>query len=82
MHHWSGGSTAAKEIQTIGPPRQRLQPMSPLHRPNSEKRPCEMVNASPSGTNVPVAMEMMVESMVKMMQSARSQESSDASIRF
>jgi hypothetical protein len=41
-----------------------------------------MVNASPSGTNVPVAMEMMVESMVKMMQSARSQESSDASIRF
>ena len=56
--------------------------MAPLHRPNSDKRPCEMVNSSPSGANVPVAMEMMVESMVKMMQSARIQETSESSIQF
>jgi len=56
--------------------------MAPLHRPNSDKRPCDMVGSSASAANVPVAMEMMVESMVKMMQSARTQESSETSIQF
>jgi len=56
--------------------------MAPLHRPNSDKRPSAMVGSSASAASVPLAMEMMVESMVKMMQSARTQESSETSIQF
>jgi hypothetical protein len=56
--------------------------MAPLHRPNSDNHPCEMVGSSASSANVPLAMEMMVESMVKMMQSARTQTSSETSVQF
>ena len=62
--------------------RRDLQSMAPIHRPNSNQRHFRIADSSPSQQSVPFAMEMMVESMVKMMQSARTNDSSESTIQF
>ena len=46
-----------------------LKSMS-IKRPTSNKKPGEQSSTTPSGKEVPMAMSMMVESMVKMIQKA------------
>lgn len=57
------------------PPRITFKPMS-LLRPPSDDRPGEQASQTPSGKKVPMAMSMMVDSMVRMIQKASSQEES------
>ena len=41
-----------------------------INRPNSNKKPGEQSSKTPSGKEVPMAMSMMVDSMVRMIQKA------------
>ena len=41
-----------------------------LHRPPSNERPGDQSSQTPSGKKVPMAMSMMVDSMVRMIQKA------------
>ena len=43
-----------------------------FHRPTSHKSPNEQSSKTPSGKDVPMAMSMMVDSMVRMIQNADS----------
>ena len=45
-----------------------------INRPPSNKKPGEQSSQTPSGKEVPMAMSMMVDSMVRMIQKANSQE--------
>ncbi len=46
-----------------------------LVRPNSDKRPGDQSSKTPSGKKIPMAMSMMVHSMVRMIQKANNKES-------
>ena len=48
-----------------------------LNRPPSNERPGDQSSKTPSGKKVPMAMSMMVDSMVRMIQKANNNESSD-----
>ncbi|WP_320665056.1 hypothetical protein [Prochlorococcus sp. MIT 1223] len=41
-----------------------------INRPSSNKKPGEQSSTTPSGKEVPMAMSMMVDSMVRMIQKA------------
>tara|TARA_Y100001968_G_C19113006_1_gene598133 strand:+ start:515 stop:703 length:189 start_codon:yes stop_codon:yes gene_type:complete len=41
-----------------------------INRPQSNKKPGEQASQTPSGKEVPMAMSMMVDSMVRMIQKA------------
>ena len=45
-------------------------------RPTSDERPGDQSSKTPSGKKVPMAMSMMVDSMVRMIQKARNDQSS------
>ena len=49
----------------------------PQYRPPSNERPGDQSSVTPSGKKVPMAMSMMVDSMVRMIQKAKSIESVD-----
>tara|TARA_Y100001968_G_scaffold136503_1_gene124628 strand:- start:77377 stop:77565 length:189 start_codon:yes stop_codon:yes gene_type:complete len=44
-----------------------------INRPSSNKKPGEQSSQTPSGKEVPMAMSMMVDSMVRMIQKANDQ---------
>ncbi len=46
-----------------------------LLRPDSDERPGNQSSKTPSGKKVPMAMSMMVDSMVRMIQKANNNES-------
>tara|TARA_Y100001968_G_C19124108_1_gene603368 strand:- start:490 stop:678 length:189 start_codon:yes stop_codon:yes gene_type:complete len=46
-----------------------------INRPTSNERPGDQSCQTPSGKKVPMAMSMMVDSMVRMIQKAKSNES-------
>ncbi len=52
-----------------------LEPMS-LLRPQSNQKPGDQSSKTPSGKKVPMAMSMMVDSMVRMIQKANNTEES------
>ena len=45
-----------------------------INRPQSNKKPGEQASQTPSGKEVPMAMSMMVDSMVRMIQKANTDE--------
>ncbi len=45
-----------------------------LPRPSSNKRPGDESTETPSGKKIPIAMSMMVDSMVRMIQKANSNQ--------
>ena len=45
-----------------------------LFRPTSDERPGDQSSKTPSGKKVPMAMSMMVDSMVRMIQKAKSDQ--------
>ncbi len=45
-----------------------------INRPTSNKKPGEQSSQTPSGKTVPMAMSMMVDSMVRMIQTANNNE--------
>ena len=45
-----------------------------INRPTSNKKPGDQSSQTPSGKKVPMAMSMMVDSMVRMIQSANNNE--------
>ncbi len=47
-----------------------------LNRPTSDERPGDQSSKTPSGKKVPMAMSMMVDSMVRMIQKASNSEDS------
>ena len=49
----------------------------PQYRPPSNDRPGDQSSLTPSGKKVPMAMSMMVDSMVRMIQKANINESMD-----
>ncbi len=46
-----------------------------LNRPSSNERPGDQASQTPSGRKVPMAMSMMVDSMVRMIQKANGSKS-------
>ena len=46
-----------------------------IKRPTSKQRPRDQSSETPSGKKVPMAMSMMVDSMVRMIQKANSHQS-------
>ena len=49
-----------------------------INRPPSNKKPDEQSAKTPSGKEVPMAMSMMVDSMVRMIQKANGEEDSNS----
>ena len=47
-----------------------------IFRPTSDERPGDQSSKTPSGKQVPMAMSMMVDSMVRMIQGANNNQSS------
>tara|TARA_Y100001968_G_scaffold269976_1_gene260973 strand:+ start:8820 stop:9005 length:186 start_codon:yes stop_codon:yes gene_type:complete len=45
-----------------------------INRPSSNKKPEDQSSKTPSGKKVPMAMSMMVDSMVRMIQTANNNE--------
>ena len=45
-----------------------------INRPSSNKKPGEQSSQTPSGKKVPMAMSMMVDSMVRMIQQANNEK--------
>tara|TARA_Y100001968_G_C19052320_1_gene569732 strand:- start:329 stop:511 length:183 start_codon:yes stop_codon:yes gene_type:complete len=51
-----------------------------LNRPSSNKKPKEQSSKTPSGKEIPMAMSMMVDSMVRMIQKADIENGNDSSV--
>ena len=49
-----------------------------INRPSSNKKPGEQSSKTPSGKKVPMAMSMMVDSMVRMIQKANNEQEEKA----
>tara|TARA_B100000700_G_C14687467_1_gene688268 strand:- start:220 stop:408 length:189 start_codon:yes stop_codon:yes gene_type:complete len=49
-----------------------------INRPSSNKKPGDQASETPSGKKVPMAMSMMVDSMVRMIQKANNDQEENA----